>query len=321
MRDIDNQLFVLDNVVMVGNGFKTTNGITTTEPAIVVSVVRKVPVDQLKKSQVIPSGIRGVATDVIEVGMVHAQSTERMRPAPPGVSIGHSDVTAGTFGCVVRKNNDLFILSNNHVLANSNGGSQGDSILQPGSHDGGTLPNDLIGTLEEFVPIDFGVGIPTCPIGGLVEAVLNGVARGLGSHHRLQLIKQTPGENQVDCAIARPTSPDVIAKEILEVGSPTGVSTAILGTQVQKYGRTTGFTENQITQVDVTVSVNYGGGRFAVFTNQLVAGAMSQAGDSGSAVLDQEKRVVGLLFAGSDSVTIINPIQAVLDGLGVEVVI
>jgi hypothetical protein len=49
-----------------------------------------------------------------------------------------------------------------------------------------------------------------------------------------------------------------------------------------------------------------------------MAGAMSQGGDSGSAVLDMNKRVVGLLYAGSDTTTILNPIQNVLDALQVQ---
>ncbi len=45
---------------------------------------------------------------------------------------------------------------------------------------------------------------------------------------------------------------------------------------------------------------------------------MSKPGDSGSAVLDMDKRVVGLLFVGSDAATIINPIDEVFAALNVE---
>lgn len=51
-----------------------------------------------------------------------------------------------------------------------------------------------------------------------------------------------------------------------------------------------------------------------------MAGAMSQGGDSGSAVLNMDKQVVGLLFAGSDTTTIMNPIQLVLEALQVQIV-
>jgi hypothetical protein len=128
-----------------------------------------------------------------------------------------------------------------------------------------------------------------------------------------------PGNNTVDCAIARPLSPDLVDPDILNIGVPVGVGAALLGTQVQKSGRTTGHTNDQITQIDVTVSVDYGG-PIAIYKNQLMAGAMSQGGDSGSAVLDMNRRVVGLLFAGSNTTTIMNPIQLVLDALQVQLV-
>jgi hypothetical protein len=71
--------------------------------------------------------------------------------------------------------------------------------------------------------------------------------------------------------------------------------------------------------VDVTANVQYGAGRTALFTDQLMAGPMSQGGDSGSAVLDESNRLVGLLFAGSDNSTVINRIGNVFSALGVSV--
>jgi hypothetical protein len=84
-------------------------------------------------------------------------------------------------------------------------------------------------------------------------------------------------------------------------------------------GRTTGYTTGRITQVDVTVQVVYGG-RAVRFVDQFMATGMSAAGDSGAAVLDMDGYVVGLLFAGSDQATLLNPIQHVLSALNVEVV-
>jgi V8-like Glu-specific endopeptidase len=65
--------------------------------------------------------------------------------------------------------------------------------------------------------------------------------------------------------------------------------------------------------------VDYGGPT-ATFHSQLMAGAMSQGGDSGSAVLNNQKQVVGLLYAGSDTTTLFNPIQDVLTALNIEIV-
>ena len=310
------RLMALDNVVSCGLGYKVTDGQMTSTLAIVVGVTQKARLTQLTPSQMIPSSLEGVRTDVVEAHTIYAQNPkERVRPAPPGVSIGHVDVTAGTFGCVVRKDNKSFILSNNHVLANSNKAIRGDWILQPGSADGGTA-NDRIAALDAFVPINF-VDAPTCPIGGSLVRGLNIIALALGSHHRVRLIRQA--ENQVDAAIAFPLPTD-ITPEILQIGVPTGVGVASLDMPVRKSGRTTGLTTGFITQVDVTVSVNYGG-PVATFTNQLMTGAMSQGGDSGSLVVDEDTRAIGLLFAGSDTVTILNPIQLVLDALGVELVV
>jgi hypothetical protein len=89
---------------------------------------------------------------------------------------------------------------------------------------------------------------------------------------------------------------------------------------VQKAGRTTGLTWGVITQIEATVRIDYRG-QSATFSGQFVAGPMSQPGDSGSAVLDMDRQVVGLLFAGSEAATVINPIDAVLSALNVELVL
>jgi hypothetical protein len=303
------RLMRMRNVVAVGIGFKTTGGVQTGEISIVVSVMKKLPLIQLPESARVPKMLGGVQTDVIETGPIFAlqDPTDKMRPARPGVSIGHYQITAGTLGCLVQRNGQIFILSNNHVLANSNNAQVGDAIWQPGRADGGTSA-DQIGTLEQFIPVGFSGSIGCSPFAFLMR--LLGIAKPLVNE---------PGNNTVDCAIAKPLSADLVDPDILNIGIPTGVGTATLGTPVQKSGRTTGHTTDQITQIDVSVSVNYGG-QLAVFQNQLMAGPMSQGGDSGSAVLDMNKQVVGLLFAGSTTTTIMNPIQLVLDALQVKVV-
>ncbi|NIU63494.1 MAG: hypothetical protein GWN66_23415 [Pseudomonas stutzeri] len=141
----------------------------------------------------------------------------------------------------------------------------------------------------------------------------------MGSQHRLEAFRLDTEENLVDAAIARPLSDDLVEKRILEIGEPQGVAEGTLGLSIQKSGRTTALTSGEIKQIDATAKVSYGLGKTATFTDQLVAGAMSSGGDSGSAVLDEGNRVVGLLFAGSQSTTIINRIQNVLDALDVSI--
>jgi hypothetical protein len=310
-QEYEARLMSMSNVVATGIGFKIADGVQTNEPCVVVSVVKKLPVIQLSASSLVPKWLGSIRTDVVETGKIFALAdpTQRMRPARPGISIGHYQITAGTLGCLVQRNGQVYILSNNHVLANSNAAHLGDAILQPGPHDGGGSA-DQIGTLEQFIPVGFEQGSSPSgcsPLSSLMRLF------------RPSALVNEPGNNTVDCAIARPLSADLVNPDILNIGIPTGVGTATLGTPVQKSGRTTGFTTDQITQIDVTVSVDYGG-NIATYKNQLMAGAMSQGGDSGSAVLDMDKQVVGLLFAGSSTTTIMNPIQFVLDALQVQLV-
>ena len=68
-----------------------------------------------------------------------------------------------------------------------------------------------------------------------------------------------------------------------------------------------------------TANVIYGNETLR-FVNQVVTGPMSRPGDSGSAILDEQKRVVGLLFSGSDYATIFTPISFVLAALDIEVI-
>jgi hypothetical protein len=304
--------------VATGIGYKVTGGEQTPTLSIICSVIEKIALPGLSSRDRVPETVYGVPTDVIQTGRIRAlqSHTDRHRPAPGGVSIGHRDITAGTLGCLVRKNGQIFILSNNHVLANSNDANPGDAILQPGPHDGGRYPDDHIAELTEFVPISF-IGSPSnCPAARGTAAFLNRVARMLGSDARLLAISQQAGENLVDAAIARPLNDEDVSGEILEIGSIQGTVNAELGMAIKKSGRTTGFTRGEVQQVDVTVNVQYGAGRIALFGDQVMAGPMSQGGDSGSAVLDENNRLMGLLFAGSESTTIINRIEHVFSALG-----
>jgi hypothetical protein len=286
---------------------------------LIVSVKHKADVSALAAKDLVPRALNGFKTDVVETGRFRALDVnprEQWRPASPGVSVGHPGVTAGTFGCLVRRGDDVFILSNNHVLADVNEGKLGDPIFQPAVADGGTA-GDRIATLADYVPIDFGTSAAECRVAELLSRSLNYVAAAFGSSHELRAVKKTPGVNRVDAALARPLSPDLVKSEILNIGVPVGVGEITLGMAVQKMGRTTGYTQGRITQIDATVRIDYEGPT-ALYTGQIVASPMSQGGDSGSAVLDMDRRVVGLLFAGSDGASIINSIDEVFSALSIE---
>lgn len=316
---VEENLLRKKNVVAVGIGFKEVDGEKTKTKAIICSVSKKESLDKLKKKDVIPTQVKSMLTDVKEIGVVKALKarTDRWRPASGGVSIGHEWITAGTLGCLVEKEGKVYILSNNHVLADSNNAPIGSAILQPGKYDGGE-PIDKIATLSEFVPIEFSGG-EGCNIGQAVAKMGSLFAKLIGSKTRLQAISIRQLPNHVDAAIALPVGEGMVKNEILEIGRIGGWAGVTLGSVVKKSGRTTGVTVGTITQVSVTVNVEYGDGKIAIFTNQLMIepGGFSAGGDSGSAVLDVDNNLVALLFAGSDECTIISPIEFVFAELGV----
>ena len=125
-------------------------------------------------------------------------------------------------------------------------------------------------------------------------------------------------QNLVDCAIAEPLNQNDVRNEILNIGPVTQTAEAALGMAVKKMGRTTSFTTGTIQQIDATVTVNYGSNRNATFVDQLITSAMSEGGDSGSAVVNDSNQLVGLLYAGSTTITILNRIQNVFTALGVS---
>ena len=313
------------NVVGVGVGFKRTDGTVTSELSVVVMVRKKLPIAGLEPQEVLPRQVDSVKVDVVEVGEIRALQarTDRWRPAPGGVSIGHFKITAGTLGGVVRDraSDARLVLSNNHVLANSNDAVPGDPIFQPGPYDGGSGANDLFAHLERFCEIVFTTQPGVCSLANAYADFGNAIARLVGSQHRVEVYQTNPqAVNQVDAAVARPIKDADLLDEILEIGVVSGVAPATLGMAVRKSGRTTGFTTGTINLLDATVDVSYGTGKVARFENQLVAGPMSQGGDSGSLVVaGGSLQAVGLLFAGSAQTTIFSPIQAVLDCLEVDI--
>jgi hypothetical protein len=282
-------LFQKANVVGVGVGYKSISGRITDEPSIVVLVTKKIHPFHLDEDDIIRKDFEGIKTDVVTAGVIRAPplltpvgiQMEKHRPAPGGCSIGHYKITADTLGCLIRVGEEDFILSNNHILVWENRGYKGDPILQPAPADGGVNPYDKIAELETFVPISF------------------------------------TGTNRVDVAIAKPLDPTDVTDYIIGIGRPQGTIKAELGMPVVKSGRTTSVTAGTITIVDATVRVEYNVGS-AIFENQLIVALpnFSKGGDSGSVVLDEETRkICGLLFAGSEYVTVINPIEDVFDAI------
>lgn len=293
------------NVNAVAIGKKLVRGEETDETAVKVYVETKLDRALLSDDDLVPDQIDGMPLDVVEAGAIQVGGGQviqvgpqalrrRVRPAFGGLSVAHFRVTAGTIATGAYDANAFpgippryYILSNNHVLANSNAANIGDPVTQPGPVDGGTVPADVIGRLARFVNIRFHQG------------------------------NDRPC-NFVDAAIAEVPFED-IDRSIYWIGHVRRLGAAAVGMIVQKTGRTTNYTTGRVTDVNATVDVNYGSGRVARFCRQIITTNMSAGGDSGSLVLDLDENAVGLLFAGSAQIMIANPIALVLASLGIRI--
>ncbi|WP_369238448.1 hypothetical protein AB5J56_34200 [Streptomyces sp. R21] len=232
----------------------------------------------------------------------------RMRPSPAGFSVGNVRVTAGTLGSVVYDflpgasvdppgpglgtPAKFYILSNNHVLADSNRAQLGSAILQPGVFDGGTDPADRIATLDRFIPIQFA---PQTPV----------------ERHN----------NVVDCALGAVEFQDATREQYFS-GEPRAwrrKANVAVGDLVKKTGRTTNISFGRIMAVDATIDVNYGTAGTARFKDQVLTTSISAGGDSGSLVTSLDNVALGLLFAGSSVITVANHIENVRALLRVEI--
>jgi hypothetical protein len=199
-----------------------------------------------------------------------------------------------------------FILSNNHVLARSGQGAAGEAIAQPGAAACFNAPI-TVANLTQQAPI-----------------VPPGTAPQTG-----------PAPSNVDAAIAQVVAGQVdTAGTILDLGATAGttslpaappsatIGTPALGMSVAKSGRTSGLTCSTITSINTTTSVVYEtkcGSNVTAFTaqyaNQLVinGGTFSAGGDSGSLIVNSTNaQAVGLLYGGSATDTVANPIHDVI---------
>ncbi len=226
----------------------------------------------------------------------------------PAGDLANGFCCGGTLGALVSIGGSQYILSNSHVFAGDvvNGGngivsSTGDDISQPGLIDVNCNANNAQDVAD------------------------------LSSLSTLYPPNSTPN---VDAAIAQ-VRPGMVRTDgaILEIGtisaSPIAAS---VGQAVKKSGRTTGLTRSSVSALNATVNVGYstecGGTSFTKqFTGQIIlankGSRFLNSGDSGSLMVQDvttNPRPIGLLFAGSSSVAIANPIGAVLSHFGATMV-
>lgn len=310
----------------VTGGGTQTGTISTTGMIATYHAPNSVPVLQTgnnagQTAQVVITAISqadSTAMDSVLVDIVPPQQHAQGTPSPLGVSGGNANdksgsgastlCCGGTLGSLVTRGGKQYILSNNHVLARSDAGvitsgaTQGDAITQPGLIDNNCAAPPAVATLSQFFNLETG----TPPnIDAALAQVNTGAIDPAGTI--LQLGATTSG--------GQPTN-----------GPPhagAGLAPMISGA-VAKSGRSTGLTCSTIFSVNMSISVQYQkgcgtGSTFNVsYINQvdITNNGFSAEGDSGSLIVTQDTSdPVALLFAGSVSETLANPISDVVNGL------
>jgi hypothetical protein len=268
--------------------------------------------------------------------VVPVDTTQRFdRPIPIGVSSFNAQTldtggvgvlcASGTLGCRAKDSSGkLYAISNSHVWGALGAGTVGELIVQPSQGDNNCLTQtdiNTIGTLADFT------------------SYINDVAGGpFFRSNTLPL-------NFIDAALmevsdaADPTGALVPAVGFATPSDGYGApSSNILranriGLQVQKHGRTTGYTRGYTSAVNIMATI--GGAvpnedadyyRLDEFLGLPPFASLGAPGDSGSLIVTMDgRRPVALLFAGGSAgalqktVTLGNLIGPVLDRFNVRV--
>ena len=207
----------------------------------------------------------------------------------------------GTLGSLVQSGGTQYVLSNYHVFRSDivNGGNgrvatNGDPIIQPGLIDVGCNANSA----QNVATLAGSASLPGSNVDAAIAAVIPGMVRTDGA--------------------------------ILEIGTISASTVAaFIGQDVKKSGRTTGLSRASVNGLNATVSIAYdnecaGGAAFnKTFTGQILTtnrgSKFLAGGDSGSLMVENvttNPRAVGLLYAGSSSIAVANPIGQVLSWIG-----
>jgi len=225
-------------------------------------------------------------------------------------------LSVGTLGFFVRDEAGLvYLVSNNHVIANENDARKGNAIVQPGTLDLTDTELELMNSIDRLRD-----RLRIAKLSAWVEIVFP--------------TSTSVKFNDVDCAIAEVDNDRRSVAEIARVGLggvsrglgpryriDTETGRVVGSPRVYKVGRTTGLTEGEVVALDVMVDVEYNEG-VARFRNQIAirptqdnGGPFSAAGDSGSGIYNAEHKLVALLFAGSTTRTLANPAGSVINAL------
>jgi hypothetical protein len=321
-----------DGVVGVGFGQKQTDGQYKDDIAIVVHVREKKKEDAIAPAERIPPEFEGYPTDIQVVDEVHAHKCEndtKYDTIEGGIQIAikldaQGTNYTGTLSCLVRKRNDsgrenVYLLSCKHVLFSVGVTGPGDYVYHPYLPSPG--PSAPLGPIQQASFFDnqsITVPDPANPGQFIVQNFFIDCAIA-----RIDIDSVCCGSTCTQDTTKYDTS--IIDLQINGVNTIADIldtsyganAMAIIGKKVFKVGRTTGRTVGIVRSTSAPANVapvpHLGTPQIAAENTIKIdfdvssdpsgkncKGGVSfvEEGDSGSLVLDEQGRAIGLVYAG-----------------------
>lgn len=304
------RLLAIPGVFHVSVGLKEKEGQLTEQLCVRVYVREKRSRAEVSEDELIPREIEGVPTDVNVVpSQLSFQDNTRYRPIQGGIQVTNriidinstgngTQLARGTLGCLAidKTDNAPVMLSNWHVLY-ANQAADGDPVFQPAPT---SLPRLTVLQLP-FRPAD-----DTDKIGKLRRSAITNKVDGA--------IASVDVSSCCHCCGIHYTN-DIFG--LASGGHPAGGNTivgdvaATGGLAVYKRGQKTLRTEGRIVDPNYPMVPLTRAGTTYNFTGQIAiqnvtpANLFSDEGDSGSAVITNDNKIVGLIFAAGHNVPVL----------------
>ena len=303
------------NFTGCGIGFSFRAGKRTGEPAVLAMVVNKLPASAVSRSRLLPRTVRvgeiDYRVDVVETGNPRPSARtaraamdaaaggplpEYINPPAQGCSISVTGGPTGTLGCVANDNlnPNTSIISSSHVLANLGAASVSAQVTQPSEADASTddIQPLTIATLTRYVEfttdstntVDAAIAALTDQSNYTLNVALDLMAPISLDHPAVGMLVATD-DSSSNCFLCR--MDNVLSK--LNASLPTTsyegiqpVESPEVGVNIEKVGRTSGYTSSTIDAIGVIVQVTYPNGDAQIFYDQIWTQAFGQSGDSGA---------------------------------------
>lgn len=219
---------------------------------------------------------------------IYSESKKKYSKLTGGISVydmiyDNAFGTAGAFFKTI-KDNSIYLLSNYHVLLGRKGKID-DPISHPSKSDASSYGTkaDEIGRIfwkKDIEKNSFNL------IDVAIAKINTGVSVDIGKYTRCRHIQYKD------------------------------LGTAKVGQNVRKCGKTTGLTYGEIRSINCTVNISREKKELDIYRKQILTTKMTEDGDSGSVLVNDEGTVIGLLFGGNNiDLSVANHIPLIIEAI------